>query len=61
MIEHAFRYVERIVFVVAEMNARSRRALEKIGAHLDRREERIPGRAPIPFLVYAMTRPKQIV
>ncbi len=34
MIEHAFRFVERVVFVVGEHNLRSQRALEKIGARL---------------------------
>ena len=32
MIDHAFRFVERVVFVVGEKNLRSQRALEKIGA-----------------------------
>src|SRR6266403_5182040 len=32
MLEHAFRYVGRVVFVVGEQNLRSQRALEKIGA-----------------------------
>lgn len=36
MIDHALRFVERVVFVVGEHNARSRRALEKIGARLIR-------------------------
>ena len=32
MLEHAFRFVERVVFVVGEHNRRSQKALEKIGA-----------------------------
>ncbi|HUR37469.1 MAG TPA: GNAT family N-acetyltransferase [Terriglobales bacterium] len=32
MIEHALRFVERVVFVVGKNNIRSQRALEKIGA-----------------------------
>jgi N-acetyltransferase len=32
MLEHAFQFVERIVFVVGESNFRSQKALEKIGA-----------------------------
>jgi len=32
MIEHALRFVPRVVFVVGENNLRSRKALEKIGA-----------------------------
>jgi len=32
MLEHAFRFVERVVFVVGEDNLRSQKALTKIGA-----------------------------
>jgi N-acetyltransferase len=32
MIEHAFRFVERVVFVIGETNLRSQRAVKKIGA-----------------------------
>jgi RimJ/RimL family protein N-acetyltransferase len=38
MIDHALRFVERVVFVVGEKNWRSRKALEKIGAQLWRSE-----------------------
>jgi RimJ/RimL family protein N-acetyltransferase len=31
MLDHAFRYVERVVFVIGPENRRSRRAVEKIG------------------------------
>lgn len=34
MLEHAFRFVERVVFVVGENNLRSQKALLKIGARL---------------------------
>ena len=34
MLDHAFRFVDRVVFTVGEKNIRSRRALEKIGARL---------------------------
>lgn len=40
MLDHAFRFVPRVVFVVGENNQRSRKALEKIGARLLRREPR---------------------
>ena len=42
MLDHAFRFVDRAVFVVGEGNRRSQNALEKIGATKLRREER-PG------------------
>ena len=32
MVEHALRFVDRVVFTVGENNIRSRKALEKIGA-----------------------------
>jgi RimJ/RimL family protein N-acetyltransferase len=34
MLDHAFRFVDRVVFVVGERNTRSRKALEKIGARV---------------------------
>jgi hypothetical protein len=45
-----------VVFVIGEENRRSRRAVEKIGAKLFRDAEHIPGRPPVPFVVYAITR-----
>ncbi len=32
MLEHAFRFVERVIFVIGAQNLRSQRAVEKIGA-----------------------------
>jgi N-acetyltransferase len=32
MLEHAFRYVDRVVFLIDPANYRSQRAIEKIGA-----------------------------
>jgi RimJ/RimL family protein N-acetyltransferase len=32
MLEHAFRYVDRVVFLIDPANHRSQRAIEKIGA-----------------------------
>jgi len=42
LLDHAFRFVPAVVFHVDERNARSRRAMEKIGGVLVGREER-PG------------------
>jgi RimJ/RimL family protein N-acetyltransferase len=39
MLDHALRFVRRVVFVVGENNRRSQRALEKIGARFERRAE----------------------
>ena len=57
MIEHAFRFVERVVFVVGEDNLRSRRAVEKIGGTLVRSVERTaPDGTMRRNVVYAITR-----
>ena len=57
MLAHAFRFVERVVFVVGENNLRSQKALEKIGARFLRRSER-PARDGTmkPQIVFALTR-----
>ena len=39
MLEHAFKFVERVVFVVGENNLRSQKALEKIGARFLKKAE----------------------
>src|SRR5579863_4002029 len=40
MIDHAFKYVERVVFAAGENNVRSRKALENIGAKYLRKSDR---------------------
>jgi RimJ/RimL family protein N-acetyltransferase len=40
MLEHAFRFVHRVVFVVGENNLRSQKALQKIGARFLKKVER---------------------
>jgi RimJ/RimL family protein N-acetyltransferase len=42
MLDHAFRFVDVVVFVVGEANVRSRRAMEKIGGELIGNQDR-PG------------------
>ena len=57
MIQHAFRFVHRIVFVVGKDNVRSRKALEKIGARYLREEEgRFPDGRPRTNVIFAMER-----
>lgn len=34
MLKHAFQFVDRVIFEIGEMNLRSRRAIEKLGAQL---------------------------
>lgn len=57
MIGHALGTVERVRFVVGAGNLRSRRALEKIGAHLTgTRETRMMAGGPVDHVHYAITR-----
>ncbi|MEY4608032.1 MAG: hypothetical protein RL625_249 [Gemmatimonadota bacterium] len=51
MLEHAFRYVDTVEFHIGVGNLRSRRAVEKLGARLDREE---------PFVVHGVTSPHAI-
>ncbi len=57
MLDHAFRFVDRVVFVVGEKNFRSQKALEKIGARFLRKEQRpaVDG-TMTPNLVFFITR-----
>jgi RimJ/RimL family protein N-acetyltransferase len=41
MLDHAFRFVNRVIFVVGENNLRSQKALEKIGATFLRKIEKL--------------------
>ena len=34
MLDHAFQFVDRVIFEIGENNLRSRKAIEKIGAKL---------------------------
>ena len=43
MLDHAFRFVDRVLFVVGENNFRSQKALEKIGAKFLKRKK-VPAR-----------------
>src|ERR1700730_18146497 len=56
MLEHAFRFVERVVFVVGENNLRSQKALKKIGATFLRKEQR-PGQGGVmtPNVIFQIT------
>ena len=55
MLDHAFRFVERVVFVVGENNRRSRRAVEKLGARLLRRAPR-PDASGTWNVIYGLAR-----
>lgn len=57
MLDHAFQFVDRVVFVVGEKNLRSQKALEKIGARFLRKKQ-VPAAdtAGPAHLVFALTR-----
>jgi N-acetyltransferase len=58
MLEHAFKFVERVVFVVGESNLRSQKALEKIGARfLKKAEATAPDGTVRKNVLFFMTRP----
>ena len=57
MLDHAFRFVERVVFVVGEKNLRSQKALEKIGARFSKKKHLPAGECLLaPNLVFEITR-----
>jgi RimJ/RimL family protein N-acetyltransferase len=57
MLDHAFRFVDRVVFVVGEKNVRSQKALEKIGARfLKKKQLPAPDGNLTPSLVFVITR-----
>ena len=57
MIEHAFRWVEKIIFHVGAVNKRSQVAVERLGAQcVDQQEIAYYGEQPQVNLVYELTR-----
>jgi RimJ/RimL family protein N-acetyltransferase len=57
MLRHAFRFVDRVVFVVGEHNRRSRRSVEKIGARPIRHLDHLaPNGTMTRHVVYALER-----
>jgi N-acetyltransferase len=57
MLDHAFQFVDRVVFVVGENNLRSQKALEKIGAKFLKRKS-VPSRdgTMVSNVVFVITR-----
>ena len=53
MLRHAFRFVDRVLFVVGENNIRSQKALEKIGARF---LKKVPSSNDITKVVFVITR-----
>jgi N-acetyltransferase len=54
MLDHAFRFVDRVLFVVGENNLRSQKALEKIGARFLRKSDSLEpdGSARLVFAIH---------
>lgn len=53
MLDHAFRFVETVVFLVGPENLRSRRAVEKIGGVLDGSRPNAVGRDSVVYRINA--------
>ena len=51
MLDHAFRFVNRVVFLVGPQNVRSQRAVEKIGGVRDGMRSNAVGRESVVFLI----------
>jgi len=61
MLDHAFRFVDHVIFLVGTTNLRSRKAIEKIGAILtDRRETRTLHGNTIEHVVYQINKPAPV-
>jgi hypothetical protein len=57
MLDHAFKFVESVVFLIGPTNIRSQKAVEKIGGVLrERREKTIQGMA-VEQVVYQIKKP----
>lgn len=58
MLDHAFRFVESVVFLIGPTNVRSQKAVEKIGGILiERREKTNPDGTTIERVVYQIKKP----
>jgi RimJ/RimL family protein N-acetyltransferase len=51
MLDHAFRFAERVVFRIGPQNLRSRRAIEKLGAVLTADRPDAAGRTSVAYLI----------
>jgi RimJ/RimL family protein N-acetyltransferase len=55
MLDHAFRFVDRAIFVIGEGNIRSRRAIERVGGTVtDRRYDAMMAGQPSVHVIYAI-------
>jgi N-acetyltransferase len=56
MLDHAFKFVERVVFVVGVTNFRSQKAVEKIGGVRVGRRDKVVLRGIVESFVYEIGR-----
>jgi RimJ/RimL family protein N-acetyltransferase len=58
MLDHAFKFVDNVIFLIGATNIRSRKAIEKIGGILtERREQRTLNGETIEHVVYKISKP----
>ena len=58
MLDHAFKFVESVVFLIAPTNVRSQKAVEKIGGVMtERRTKTSPTGELVEHVVYQVTKP----
>ena len=56
MLDHAFQFVDEVLFEVGEKNLRSQKALENIGAKFVKRVEISHGARTVPCAIFKITR-----
>ena len=60
MLDHAFKFVENVIFLVGENNIRSQKAMEKIGAIRNGLVEKVYGNRPPSLNVrYVIKKPRK--
>jgi hypothetical protein len=57
MLDHAFQFVESVVFLIGPTNIRSQKAVEKIGGVLRGRQEKTLKGKPVEQVVYKLKEP----
>ena len=57
MLDHAFRFVERVIFLIGETNFRSQKAIEKLGGVLTEQREKTDQNGTSVEHVYVINRP----
>ena len=60
MLDHAFRFVESVVFLIGPTNIRSQKAVEKIGGVLIGNRKKLIQGKPVEQVVYEIKKPRWI-